>query len=273
MPGNSQNKLLPVLYFMVTFTLPYEFRSVAYPNQRKVYSILFACAAATLKSFGANPKHLGADMGMTMVLHTHNRKLDFHLHIHAVVPGGGINRSRRQWIKKKGKYFFNQTALANVFRAKFINSMNEAGLPIAKDVTPEWVVHCKQVGAGITAVKYLSRYLYRGVISESNIVSNQNGYVTFKYTESKTGQIQYRSLNGEDFLYLIVRHVLPKGFRRIRDYGFFHGNAKRMLLLVQMVLHVIIERVELRPRPAFICPCYKTPMKVLGFQTKVWDSG
>ena len=267
------NKRLPVRYFMVTFTLPYEFRSVAYQSQRKVYSTLFDCSAATLKDFGKDPKHLGADIGMTLALHTHNRKLDFHPHIHAVVPGGGINKSKRQWIKKKGKYLFNQSAMAKVFRAKFIDAMNQAGLPIPRGVTPKWVVHCKQVGSGITALKYLSRYLYRGVISERNIVSNRNGQVTFKYTESKTGEIRYRTLRGEDFLRLITRHVLPKGFRRVRDYGFLHSNAKRILSLVQMVLYVLIENVKLRPRPAFLCPCCKSPMTVVGFKMRVWNSG
>lgn len=212
-------------------------------------------------------------IGMTMALHTHSRRLDFHPHIHAVVPGGGINKSRRQWIKKKGKYLFNQSAMAKVFRAKFIDAMNQAGLPIPPGVTHEWVVDCKPVGAGISAVKYLSQYLYRGVISESNIVSNKNGHVTFKYTESKTGEKRYRTLKGEDFLYLITRHVLPKGFRRVRDYGFLHSNAKRILSLVQMVLHVIIENVKLRPRPAFLCPCCKSPMMVIGFVKRAWNPG
>ena len=94
-----------------------------------------------------------------------------------------------------------------------------AGLPIPKKTPPKWVVNCERVGKGITAIKYLSRYLYRGVISEKNIVADQNGRVTFKYTESKTGRTRYRTLSGEDFLQLILQHVLPKGFRRVRDYG------------------------------------------------------
>jgi len=261
----QQRKLLPVLYFMITFTLPYELRDLAYQNQRLVFSIFFTCVVSTLKDFGLNPKNLGAQIGMTMVLHTHSRRLDFHPHIHVVVPGGGIDKRRRQWKKKKGKYLFNHENLANVFRARFLTALNEAGLFIPKKVPRKWVVDCTRIGKGISAIKYLSRYLYRGVISEKNIVSNKDGYITFKYVESKTNITKYRSLKGEDFLHLTMQHVLPKGFRRVRDYGFLHSNAKRLLFIVQLILFVKIKEIEQRPRTAFKCPCCKSSMIVLGF--------
>ena len=269
----QQAKLLPVLYFMVTFTLPYELRSLAWHHQKMVYSIFFICVASTLKDFGLNPKNLGAEIGMTMVLHTHSRKLDHHPHMHVVVPGGGVDKRRRQWKKKKGKYLFNKDAMAMVFRARFLAALNKAGFSIPKRVPKEWVVDCSHVGKGITALKYLSRYLYRGVISEKNIVSNHNGQVTFKYIESKTGKTLYRTLKGEDFLQLILQHVLPKGFRRVRDYGFLHSNAKRLLSLVQLVLQVVIEAIKQRPRPVFKCSCCKSPMVILGFRQPAWKPG
>jgi len=269
----QQAKLLPVLYFLVTFTLPFELRSLTWHHQKMVYSIFFTCVSSTLKDFGLNPKNLGAKIGMTMVLHTNNRKLDFHPHIHVVVPGGGIDKRKRQWKKKKGKYLFNQDAMAKVFRARFLAALNEAGLSIPQNVPVKWVVDCKQVGKGITALKYLSKYLYRGVISEKNIISNQNGQVIFKYIESKTGDTRYRTLKGEDFLHLIMQHVLPKGFRRTRDYGFLHSNAKKILLLVQLILHVVMKGIEQRLRPVFKCPCCKSPMAILGFRRIAWESG
>jgi len=268
----QQAKLLPVAYFLATFTLPYELRSLTWHYQKIVFSIFFLCVSSTLKDFGLNPKNLGAQIGMTMVLHTHNRKLDFHPHVHVVVPGGGVDKRRRQWKKKKGKYLFNQDAMAKVFRARFLAALNEAGLSIPKNVPPKWVIDCAHVGRGITALKYLSRYLYRGVISEKNIVANQNGQVTFKYIESKTGNTRYRTLKGEDFLHLIMQHVLPKGFRRVRDYGFLHGNAKKLLLLIQLILHVCLKEIEQRLRPVFKCPRCKTPMVILGFRT-AWKPG
>jgi len=269
----QQSKLLPVSYFLATFTLPYQLRSLTWYYQKIVFSIFFLCVSSTLKDFGLNPKNLGAEIAMTMVLHTHNRRLDFHPHMHVVLPGGGVDKRRRQWKKKKGKYLFNEFAMAKVFRARFLAALNEAGLSIPKSVPPKWVVDCEHVGKGITALKYLSRYLYRGVISEKNIVSNQNGQVTFKYIESKTGNTRYRTLKGEDFLHLIMQHVLPKGFRRVRDYGFVHGNAKKLLFLVQLILHVVIQGIELRPRPVFKCPCCKSPMVILRFRQTAWKPG
>ena len=258
---------------MTTFTLPYELRSLTWYHQTKVYSIFFACVASTLKDFGLNPKQLGAQIGMTMVLHTHNRKLDYHPHIHVVVPGGGVDKHRRQWKKKKGRYLFNKKALAKVFRARFLTALAENGLSTTGKLPAEWVVDCSRVGKGTAALKYLSRYLYRGVISEKNIVSNNDGRVTFRYTESNSGKIRHRTLKGEDFLFLVIQHVLPKGFRRIRDYGFLHGNAKKLLLLVQLILHVMIEGTRKRPRPVFRCPCCKSSMVILGFRPFALDPG
>jgi hypothetical protein len=269
----QQHKLLPVDYFMATFTLPYEIRSLTWHNQRLVYNLMFDCVSSTLKNFGANPKNLGADIGMTTVLHTHNRCLDYHPHIHVVVPGGGVDKARKQWKKKKGKYLFNEFALAKVFRARFIEALNNAGLCIPDSLPRKWVVDCRHIGKGLPALKYLSRYLYRGVIAEKNIVSNQNGNVTFKYVHSRSGKIRYRTLKGEDFLWLVLQHVLPKGFRRVRDYGFLHGNAKKLLSLVQLVLQVLIESCAPRPRPVFKCPKCHTPMQIMAFRRPAWASG
>ena len=137
----------------------------------------------------------------------------------------------------------------------------------------KWVVHCTHVGKGLPALKYLSRYLYRGVISEKNIVSSQGGNVTFKYVESRTGKTRYRTLKGEDFLWFVLIHVLPKGFRRVRDYGFLHGNAKKLLSLVQMILQVLVQSSASRPRPIFKCPKCSAPMQILAFRQSVFSSG
>ena len=132
----------------------------------------------------------------------------FHPHIHVVVPGGGVDPSRRQWKKKKGKYLFNLKALAKVFRARFLDGLNKENLPIPKGARPKWVVDCARVGTGISALKYLSRYLYRGVINERNIITNQDGQVTFRYIDDKTKEGSRRTLRGEDFLHLILLQIL-----------------------------------------------------------------
>ncbi len=266
----QQEKLLPVPYFMATFTLPYELRALAWSNQKTVYSLFFKCVASTLKDFGLNPKNLGAEIGLTMVLHTNNRRLDFHPHIHAVIPGGGIDKYRRQWKRTKEKYLFNAFALGKVFRARCLSELEEAGLSLPSMSPTKWIVDCRHVGKGGAVLKYLSRYLYRGVLSEKNIVANKNGEVTFKYIESESGKIRYRALKGEDFLHLLLKHVLQKGFRRVRDFGFLHGNAKKWRGLLQLILHVKIAFPKPRPRPTFKCLCCQAAMLIIGFRS-LWD--
>ena len=260
----QQRKLLPVEYFMVTFTLPFELRALAKANQRAVYSLLFQCAVATLKAFGLNDKGLAAELAMTVVLHTHTRRLDYHPHVHCIVPGGGVNTRRTEWRKLKGKYLFNEFQLATVFRGKLLSGLQQAGLVHPK--TPrEWVAQCERVGRGLPALQYLSRYLYRGVISNKRIVCDDGEYVTFEYKESKTGQIKTRRLRGEDFIALVLQHTLPKGFRRARDYGFLHGNAKRLLQSVQWMLQVTVPTLQARQRPPFLCQHCQSPMAVVGY--------
>jgi hypothetical protein len=135
------------------------------------------------------------------------------------------------------------------------------------------VVDCKRVGKGASALKYLSRYLYRGVIGENNIVSNRGGNITLRYVEGRTGKTLYRTVKGEDFPWLVLQHVLPKGFRRARDYGFLHGNAKKLLTLIQLVLQVLIQACATRSRPTFPCPICRAPMQILAIARPVCSSG
>jgi Putative transposase/Transposase zinc-binding domain len=260
-------KLLPVEYFMVTFTLPAELRTLAKANQRTLYALLFDCAVATLKAFGLNEKGLAAELAMTGVLHTHTRRLDYHPHVHMIVPGGGINTRRNEWRKLKGKYLFNGFTLATVFRGKLLAAIDKTGL--ALPVTPKkWVVQCAHVGHGLPALKYLSRYLYRGVISNQHLLSDDGQHVTFEYKDSATGKMKTRHLRGEDFLALVLQHTLPKRFRRARDYGFLHGNAKRLLQRVQWLLQVTIPKIPEKQRPSFICQQCRAPMNIVGFKRK-----
>lgn len=168
---------------------------------------------------------------------------------------------------------FNAFALAKVFRARLLAAVTAAGLVLPAQLPTQWVVDCQHVGKGQPALEYLSRYLYRGVISEKNIIANHNGKVTFQYADSRSGETKTRTLNGEDFLWLVLQHVLPKGLRRVRDYGFLHGNAKRRLMLVQLVLKVMLEAAAPKPRPMFLCPKCQSPMAVVAVCRPAWTSG
>ncbi|MCH8136282.1 MAG: transposase [Proteobacteria bacterium] len=265
-------KLLPVDYFMVTFTLPAELRGLAKANQKVMYSLLFDCAISTLKTFGINDKELAAELAATAVLHTHSRRLDYHPHVHLIVPAGGINKRRNQWRKIRGKYLFNEFNLAAVFRGRMLAAIAQAGFSYHKTPT-QWVAQCKQVGRGLPAIKYLSRYLYRGVISNDNIIFDDGDFVTFQYQDSATNQMKTRTMRGEDFVALILQHTLPKGFRRARDYGFLHGNAKRLLKTVQWILQVSIPKLHKTQRPKFICKLCHGPMSIIGFWNAYRASG
>lgn len=195
------------------------------------------------------------------MLHTHNRRLDFHPHLHVIVPGGGIDRRRRQWKKLRGRYLFNAFALARVFRGRMLSALTDARVRIPDDRPSQWVVHCAHVGSGEQALQYLSRYLYQGVIAQNKLVAFDSETVTFAYTDAKTKARALRTLPIADFLWRLMTHVLPPGLRRSRDYGFLHGNAKRTLRLVQLILAVSIAPSSARSAPAG-CPHCRKPLTV-----------
>lgn len=264
----QRQKLLPADYFMVTFTLPAGLRPLAQAQPQAVYAALFEAASLTVKGFGTH--QLKAELGACAVLHTHNRRLDLHPHVHVVVPGGGIDVARRQWKKLKDRYLFNAFALARVFRAKLLRALHQAGLSIPVSLPPKWVVDCRNVGRGEPALEYLSRYLYRGVIRERDLLAYDDsaGTVTFRYRDARTQQPAVRTLPIADFLWKVLGHVLPTGLRRVRDYGFLHGKAKTRLALVQLVLRVMIQARTPRPRPAVCCPHCHAPMHIVAVTTR-----
>ena len=155
-------KLLPVDYFMVTFTLPRQLRRLAWHHKRLVYALLLKLAWQTLSDFGLNDARLQGRLGAHAVLHTHSRRLDFHPHVHFIIPAGALDMKHRLWRRKNGAYLFHQGNLAKVFRAKWFQAMKDAGLTVSATLPTDWVVDCKHVGHGDKALTYLGRSLYRG---------------------------------------------------------------------------------------------------------------
>ena len=202
-----------------------------------MYDLLIKAAWQTIDSFARRDPKLKGRIGAHAVLHTHNRKLEYYPHVHMIVPAGVIEHQTGAWRSKDGHYLFPDRNLAKVFRAKMIDGIKQHGFQVTDTLPDEWVVHSKEVGRGHQALIYLGRYLYRGVIPEKNILSVDQGMVTFRIIEN-TGQELIQSLPGAEFLWRLLLHVLPRGFRRVRDYGLLHGNAKRLIQLVQLVLSV-----------------------------------
>ncbi len=260
--ARQQEKLLPAKYFLITFTLPAQWRAVAMANRKGVFNALLKAASATIMSFVEKDPKLGGKTGFSAVLHTHSRRLDFHPHVHIVVPAGSFDQKR--WRSKSGDYLFNEDNLANVFRAKFIDLMNKAALPFPTQCNKNWIADCTPVGSGLSALKYLSRYLYKGVIAERNIIQDDGEAVTFAYKDSQTKQRKTRTLPGEDFIFLLLQHVLPKRFRRSRDYGLNQSKAKSLLVRIQQMLRYVVAPLVVT-RPKFVCPCCKGPMDIIAF--------
>lgn len=263
-------KQVPGDYFMITFTLPAELRPLARTHPQVIYELIMQSAWDTLLTFSQNDKALQGTPGAAGVLHTHNRRLDFHPHFHVVMPAAAINSKRRQWRVKKAKYLFNHTALAIVFRAKILAGIRQAGLRLPERYPVKWVVDVKNVGTGEKAIVYLGRYLYRGVVQEKDILACDNGQVTFRYRDSKTSKIERRTVSGVEFLRLILQHILPKGLRRARNFGFLHPNSKRKIQLVQLLFKLTPRPVaeSLNKRPTLRCPCCGGAMKIVKTRIK-----
>jgi hypothetical protein len=258
-------KQVPSSYFMVTFTLPQPFRALAWQHQRQVYQLMFECAWLTLKQFTGNEKQLGGIPGVIAVLHTHARSLAYHPHIHTVMPAASIHKDHRWWCKKRGKYLFNHKALAKVFRAKFLAACVQHELILPSEYPEKWVVDCRYMGDGDKVIRYLGRYLYRGVLSETNIVRCKEGQVTFRYQDSATKRWKRMTLSGVEFLLRILRHALPKGFRRARNYGFLHPNSKGLIHALHLALKFFPCKwmKKPKPRPVFKCSCCGAAMIIV----------
>ncbi|MCL1039920.1 IS91 family transposase [Shewanella submarina] len=268
--AKQQAKLLPVNYFMVTFTIPYELRVLAKTYPEAVYQAMFTVAASVLKDFAKHCKPLGGEIGFTGVLHTHNRRRDYHPHIHFIIPAGSFHQGKQQWQKHKGQYLFNAFNLATVWRARLLAYLTRQGNIALPPVVPKkWVVDCRHIGKGLPALKYLSRYLYRGVLPDSSIVNVTDDHVSFAYHNSQTDRREIRTLPTLKFLWLILQHVLPKGLRRVRDYGLMRGCCRTLRQQIQLMLAVAGAVFPIMPEPKRaaairVCPCCQQPMQFMG---------
>ena len=271
-------KQVPAEYFLLTFTLPAEFRALAHSHQKVFYELLMRCSWETVRTFSHNDKQLRGTPGAIAVLHTNTRRLDYHPHVHLVMPAAAVDTKHRQWRTKrrkaKGGYLFNHEALAKVFRAKLLAGIEAAGLTLPARYPSEWVVDCKSVGSGEKALIYLGRYLYRGVIREKDIVACRDGQVSFRYRDAKTGKMECRTVPGAQFLWLVLQHVLPKGFRRARNFGFLHPNCKRLIALLHLLLKFIpLALTPLKQRPPIVCPCCGAVMRIVKTRIRSLFSG
>jgi len=257
-----QVDLLLVDYYHVVFTLPAKIRDLAYQNKAVVYSILFQTVAQTLQTIAGDPKHLGAKIGATLVLHTWGSAMVHHPHIHGIVPGGGLSDDGKQWIACKPGFFLPVRVLSRLFRRLFLESLTNAyqqgqlqffgqlqELSVTKVFNDliktcrqqEWVVYAKRPFSGPEAVlNYLSRYTHRVAIANSRLIAMDDQGITFKWKDYRNkGKKQYgtMTLSPDEFIRRFLLHVLPSGFHRIRHYGLLaNGGRKDNIALARKLL-------------------------------------
>ena len=242
--------LLPVEYFHVVFTLPEQLASLALQNQRLVYNLLFASVAETLRTMAADPKHLGAQIGFLAVLHTWGQTLRHHPHLHCVVPGGGLSADGRRWVSCHQGFFLPVTVLARLFRRLFLTALAQAfdhgqltfhGTSACLAEPPafqrllrnlrarEWWVYAKPPFGGPEQVlAYLGCYTHRVAISNHRLLALKDGQVTFSWKDYAHGNQQRpMSLKTDEFIRRFLLHVLPRGFQRLRQFGFLANRQRR----------------------------------------------
>ncbi len=267
-------RLLPTHYFHPVFTVPHELNPLIYSNKKTCYDILFKAASETLKQIARDEKHLGSDVGLTAVLHTWSRILTFHIHLHCIVTGGGLSPDGSKWIASRKDFFLPVRVLSEVFRGKFMDYLSRAyhdgelvfmgsSASLAdpdefrrlKDrlYRKNWHVYVKPPIAGASAAfKYLARYTHRVAISDSRIVSvdegGNAGRVSFTYRDPRDGdRKKLMTLDAHEFIRRFLLHVLPRRYIRIRHYGLLApSNVKTKLPRARELLSVIVETEERR---------------------------
>jgi hypothetical protein len=239
-------RLLPVDYFLVTFTVPEELRGAFVGQPGLMHDLLFQESAAALQEVANTPRLLGAQLGFVGVLHTWGRQLQRHPHVHYIVPGGGLSADGNKWIAARQRDWLLPVAkLAAVFRRRLEEALRAEAPALHAAVSAgtwrrPWIVHSQPAGSGANVVKYLARYVGRTAISDERIVAANDHTVTFKYTDSATQQRKQSTVSADEFMRRYLQHVLPPGQHRVRYFGWMHAAAKMRRMKIATLLAVPI---------------------------------
>jgi hypothetical protein len=221
--------------------LPHELRAFARLHQQEVYGLFIKSAADSVIKLAADPHYVGGQVGVMAVLHTWGSNLSYHLHVHCLVTGGGLSSDRQKWMPARDNYLVPVNALSRLFRGIFLDRIRrqfeEIHLP-ESIWQKDWVVHCKPAVQGThTVLNYLARYIHRVAITNSRILSADNGKVTFRYKDSKSGAyIKTMTVSAEEFIRRFLQHVLPAGIHKVRYYGLWSPSNRKKLRKMQQIL-------------------------------------
>jgi hypothetical protein len=234
--------LLPVPYFLVTFPLPEALREVTRTHQHTLYNRLFQTSSAALKTLALDPKYLGGQLGMVGVLHTWTRQMASHPHVHYLVPGGALSSDESTWLPPRyAEWLLPVRALSTLFRGKCKAALTKADLlhHVPAHVWQQaWVTHGEPAGTGTEVLTYLAPYIRRIAISNNRIEKLEDGHVTFRFKESRSTEWKHLTLPAEEFIRRFLQHVLPKGFIKVRYYGFLSPSRRQGLAQARTLLAV-----------------------------------
>lgn len=234
-------ELLPVPYFLVTFTLPAKLRSITRSHQKTVYALLMKTAAHSLIKLAADPRYVGAKIAVMAVLHTWARTLAYHPHVHCLVPAGGLSDDRRQWLAARKNFFVPVRALSKIFRGMFRERIEKALPEVAFPRAAwrqKWVVNIQPANAhgAHQILDYLGRYVHRIAITNRRMVSMEGGEVTFRYRDTRDACWRTMTLSAMEFIRRFLQHVLPRGVHKVRYYGLWAPSNRHYLALLQLSL-------------------------------------
>ena len=246
--NQQMKKLLPTYYFLLTITLPQGLRDVVRSHQEQSYGALFSCTNEALKKLAQDKRFIGSDrIGYLASLHTWGGMLQYHPHLHLVIPGGALS-DNNQWLSSRQDLFVHTKPLEAIFKAKFKDAMKKAGLLDKIDPAvwkQQWVIDSQAVGHGQNSLRYLSRYVFRVAISNNRIKSIENGVIKFGYKDREKEKWKTIALDAMEFIRRFLQHVLPKGFMKIRHYGFLNPNSALSIEKIRELISFIHDIIAL----------------------------
>jgi hypothetical protein len=258
-------KRLPGNHFLITFTVPEQLRHFCRTHQDAAYDALFRASSEAIKKLAFDPRFIGTDLpGFTSVLHTWGRQMQYHPHLHLIVPAGGLSPDRTRWLPSQNKFYLPVEALSRIFRAKFRDEVDR----FLADIDPivwqiDWNVNVQPVGDGTAVLQYLAPYIFRVAISNSRIIEVKDRSVVFSYRKKGSNRLRQVTLDVMEFIRRFLQHVLPEGFMKVRHYGFMSANcsvgiARLRLLILRHLRGAQVSPKdppsEARPLPKPVCP-------------------
>jgi len=272
----QMENLLPTHYFLLTLTLPQGLRKIARSHQKIVYSAMFSCSHRALKKLAKDKRFIGSSrIGYLAVLHTWGGMLQYHPHIHLVIPGGALSEKGDQWVSSRQDLFVHTKPLAIIFKAKFKDAMKKAHL--LDNIDPSvwkqnWVADSQAVGKGQNSLRYLSRYVFRVAISNNRIRGIENNVIKFQYKDRNKKSWKTLKLDAMEFIRRFLQHILPKGFMKIRHYGFLNPNSSfsidqicELISLIYDVIRDFLPELPDHKKQVIKCSCCGNPLRIIAF--------